>query len=161
MYGLLVEHKAAVSADRRIWQGRLVNLEPDFWGYASGSRIRIQPSLRALVTINPDCASLSNDIVGVAGCLIKMARQYGAAGLHRLSTFHWGGDSVAEVVTFMQAVGAQHADFIVMQTMDRDAGCFEINPQPSDCARGDGSWYWTRPNQTTPNFNQHLANVQQ
>jgi len=86
-----------------------------------------------------------------------MARQYAPQAYIGFPPSDWGGDSVAEVVTFMQAVGAQHADFIVMQTMDRDAGCFEINPQPSDCARGDGSWYWDETNQTTPNFNQHLA----
>jgi hypothetical protein len=139
----------------------LVNLEPDFWGYAERQSNQVPTTLTALVTINPDCASLSNDIIGVAGCLVKMARQYAPQAYIGFPPSDWGGDSVAQVVTFMQAVGAQHADFIVMQTMDRDAGCFEINPQPSDCARGGGSWYWDETNQTTPNFNQHLANVQE
>jgi hypothetical protein len=58
-------------------------------------------------------------------------------------------------------VGATHADFIVLMTLDRDAGCFEMNPQPSGCSRGGGPWYWDETNQTTPNFTQHLANVQQ
>ena len=61
----------------------------------------------------------------------------------------------------MQAIGAQQADFIVMETLDRDAGCFEVSPQPSDCVRGGGPWYWDESNQTTPNFSQHLASVQQ
>jgi hypothetical protein len=139
----------------------LVNLEPDFWGYAERQSNQNPTTIRALVTSNTDCASLSNDIVGVAGCLIKMARQYAPQAYVGFPPSDWGGDSTAQVVTFMQAIGAQHADFIIMQTLDRDAGCFEVTPQPSDCGRGGGSWYWDEANQTTPNFSQHLASVQQ
>jgi hypothetical protein len=139
----------------------LVNLEPDFWGYAERQSNQDPTKLTALVNINPDCASLSNDIVGIAGCLVKMARQYAPLAYIGFPPSDWGGDSIAQVVTFMQAVGAQHADFIVMETLDRDSGCFEVNPQPSDCARGGSSWYWDETNQATPNFAQHLTNVQQ
>jgi hypothetical protein len=139
----------------------LVNLEPDFWGYAEQQSNQNPAALAALVTINPDCASLSNDIVGVAACLLKMARQYAPQAYVGFPPSDWGGNSTAQVVAFMQAIGAQQADFIVMQTLDRDSGCFEINPQPSDCARGGSSWYWDETNQTTPNFSQHLASVQQ
>jgi hypothetical protein len=139
----------------------LVNLEPDFWGYAEQQSNQDPTTLTALVTINADCATLTNDIVGVAGCLVKMARQYAPQAYIGFPPSDWGGNSIAQVVTFMQAIGAQHADFLVLETLDRDAGCFEINPQPSDCARGSGSWYWDETNKTTPNFSQHLANVQQ
>jgi hypothetical protein len=138
----------------------LVNLEPDFWGYAELQSNQNPTAKTALVTINTDCASLTNDIVGIAGCMVKMARQYAPKAYIGFPPSDWGGGSTAQVVTFMQAVGAQHADFIVVETQDRDAGCFEVNPQPSDCARGSGAWYWDETNQATPNFTQHLANVQ-
>jgi hypothetical protein len=57
----------------------------------------------------------------------------------------------------MHAVGAQNADFIVQQTLDRDAGCFEVSPQPSYCSRGGTGWYWDESNQTHPNFQDHLT----
>jgi hypothetical protein len=139
----------------------LVNLEPDFWGYAELQSNQDPTKLTALVTINTDCGSLSNDIVGIAGCMVKMARQYAPKAYVGFPPSDWGGGSTAQVVTFMQAIGAQSADFIVMETLDRDAGCFEVNPQPSDCVRGGGPWYWDESNQTTPNFSQHLASVQQ
>jgi len=138
----------------------LVNLEPDFWGYAELQSSQDPTKLTALVTLNPDCASLSNDIVGIAGCMVKMARQYAPQAYVGFPPSDWGGNGTAQVVTFMQAIGAEHADFIVMETLDRDAGCFEVSPQPSDCARGGGPWYWDESNQTTPNFTQHLASVQ-
>jgi hypothetical protein len=139
----------------------LVNLEPDFWGFAEQQSNQDPAALAALVTINADCASLTNDIAGIAGCLVKMARQYAPQAYIGFPPSDWGGDSTAQVVTFMQAIGAQHADFIIMETLDRDAGCFEVSPQPSDCVRGGGPWYWDETNQTTPNFSQHLASVQQ
>lgn len=139
----------------------LVNLEPDFWGYAERQSNQNPTSLAAKVSINADCASLSNDIVGIAGCLVKMARQYAPKAYIGFPISDWGGDNAAQVVTFMQAVGASNADFIVIMTLDRDAGCFETSPLPSDCARGGGPYYWDETNQTTPNFTQHLASVQQ
>jgi hypothetical protein len=59
----------------------------------------------------------------------------------------------------MNAVGAQNADFIVEQTLDRDAGCFEVVPQPSYCVRTGTGWYWDETNQTHPNFQDHLASA--
>ena len=139
----------------------LVNLEPDFWGYTE-LKNQNPAAVPALVTINTDCASLTNDIVGIAGCMVKMARQYAPKAYIGFPPSDWGGGSTAQVVSYMQAIGAQHADFIVMQTLDRDAGCFEVSPQPSDCSRGGNTgWYWDETNQTTPNFSQHLATVQQ
>ncbi|MEJ0007955.1 MAG: hypothetical protein WDM77_16725 [Steroidobacteraceae bacterium] len=52
----------------------LVNLEPDFWGFVEQQSNQNPSTLPALVTINADCTTLTNDIVGVAGCLVKMAR---------------------------------------------------------------------------------------
>ena len=49
---------------------------------------------------------------------------------------------------------------IVEQTLDRDAGCFEVNPQPSWCTRGGTGYYWDATNQNHPNFQDYLSEVQ-
>ncbi len=135
----------------------LVNLEPDFWGYAERAAAGGDPTkLAALVTLNPDCATQPNDVTGVAGCLISMARKYAPNAYIGFPPSTWGGNTDADVIAFMNAVGAQHADFIVAQTLDRDAGCFEA--APTYCVRS-GTFYWDESNQTHPNFQDHLASV--
>jgi hypothetical protein len=58
----------------------------------------------------------------------------------------------------MAKVGADKADFIVGQTSDRDAGCFEVASPVAECAgRGSGPFYWDENNVATPNFKQDLA----
>ena len=55
----------------------LVNFEPDFWGYSEKLASSGDPStVFAYVNTNADCASLSNDVKGIAACLIQMARKY-------------------------------------------------------------------------------------
>jgi hypothetical protein len=56
----------------------------------------------------------------------------------------------------MNTIGAEKADFIVEQTADRDAGCFEKSPQPSYCTRSGSGWYWDETNETHPNFDDNL-----
>jgi hypothetical protein len=139
----------------------LVNFEPDFWGYTERAAPGGDPTkLTAVVSTNPDCATLPNNVVGVAGCLIAMARQYAPNAYIGFPPSSWGGNTTADVVAFMNAVGAQSADFIVEQTLDRDAGCFEVSTQPSECARSGTGWYWDESNQTHPNFQDHLSEAQ-
>jgi hypothetical protein len=139
----------------------LVNLEPDFWGYAEQQSGGNPSRIAASVTSNPDCATLPNNIVGIAGCLVKMARQYAPKAYVGYPPSEWGANgNLTAVVGFMNALGAQRADFIVMETLDRDAGCFEVRPQPTYCMRSGAAWYWDESNQATPNFTQHLSNVQ-
>jgi hypothetical protein len=139
----------------------LVNFEPDFWGYAERNAPGSDPTkLAAVVSSNPDCASLPNTVVGYAGCLIVMARKYAPNAYVGFPPSSWGGNTTADVVAFMNAVGAQGADFIVEQTLDRDSGCFEVTPQPSYCTRTGAGWYWDESNQTHPNFQDHLAEAQ-
>lgn len=139
----------------------LVNLEPDFWGYAQRQAPGANPTkFAAKVTIDSDCAGLSDDIVGIAGCLIKMARKYAPKAYVGFPPSTWGADSTAQLTAFMNEIGAANADFIVMQTSDRDAGCFELNPQPSECVRTGTGWYWDESNQTHPNFHDHFEFVQ-
>jgi hypothetical protein len=141
----------------------LVNLEPDFWGFAQIRASGGDPTkLFAYVNSNPDCASLSNNVVGVAGCLIAMARKYAPKAYVGFPPADWGDPtSPAGMIAFMNAIGAQHADFIVAQTLDRDAGCFETMDAAYSCSRNGTAtgWYWDESNATTPNFSQHLAKI--
>ena len=122
----------------------LVNVEPDFWGYAEQAAPNGDPTkLTAIVSSNSDCASLPNNIKGLAECWIAMARKYAPKAYVGFPPSTWGGNSTAAVVAFMNALGAQNADFIVEQTLDRDAGCFEDSPQPSYCLNSGSGWYWT------------------
>jgi hypothetical protein len=140
----------------------LVNLEPDFWGYTEQQAPNQDPTqLKAQVTINPDCANLSNDVIGIAGCLLQMARQYAPKAYVGFPPSNWGGTSAAAVIAWMNKIGAQHADLLIEQTLDRDAGCFEVNPQPSYCTRPGTGWYWDESNVTHPNFDDYFTTVQQ
>ena len=139
----------------------LVNIEPDFWGYAEKAAPGGDPNrLAAIVTANADCAALQNNVAGLASCIVAMARKYAPKAFIGFSPSSWGGADNASVIAFMNAVGVQRTDFVVQQTIDRDAGCFEVSPQPSDCARSGAGWYWDESNLKHPNFHDHLAQVQ-
>jgi hypothetical protein len=142
----------------------LVHFEPDFWGYVQQQPVPLNDPARrvALVrSVNADCGTQPDDVTGVAGCLISMARQYAPKAMVGFSPSWWGSPTTAGLVAFMNQVGASRADFIVMQTLDRDAGCFETTPQPGYCntngQRPRGGWYWDATNATSPNFTEHLA----
>ena len=136
----------------------LVNVEPDFWGYVERQAPNADPTrMPAVVTANADCTAQPNTVTGIAGCFITMARKYAPKAFVGFPPSAWGGDTAAQVVTFMNAVGAQKADFIVEQTLDRDAGCFEVSPLPAYCSRTGTGWYWDETNTIHPNFADHLA----
>jgi len=56
----------------------------------------------------------------------------------------------------MAQVGVADADVTVIQTLDRDAGCFEAASE-DDCKRPGSGWYWDETNATSPNFHDHLT----
>lgn len=133
----------------------LVNLEPDFWGYAQ----RAEPDPQkhpALVRINPDCAELPDTVAGVAACMLRTARLLAPRTYVGFppSMFQ---DLLPTDVAYMKRLGADKADFVVMQTQDRDAGCMEAQSRAAACVRNGGPWYWDESNTTSPNFAQHLA----
>jgi hypothetical protein len=134
----------------------LVSLEPDFWGYVE-RQTSGDASLRpALVTIAPECSDLSDTVAGVGQCLVKMARRYAPKALVGFPPSEWGADSTASLVAFMNKVGVPASDFVVMQTLDRDAGCFEA-ATIDDCRGRSGTFYWDETNTTSPNFHEALA----
>ena len=135
----------------------VVNLEPDFWGYAEQQAPGGDPrQLFAYVNLTPDCASLPNSVAGVGTCLLQIARAHAPKAVVGFPPSNFG-NSDAQIVAFMTAVGAARADLMIMQTLDRDAGCFERIPQPSYCLRGGTGWYWDETNATHPNFKDHFA----
>lgn len=138
----------------------LLNLEPDFWGYAQKQAPNGDPTaMPALVTINPDCADLPNNIAGIAACHLRSARKYAPKALLGFPVSDWGATDPLEVTRFMKQIGADRADFIIFPTLDRDAGCFEQLPQSEECERAGKGWYWDESNTKSPNFHDHFNMV--
>jgi hypothetical protein len=107
------------------------------------------------VTLVPDCGDLPNHLGGLGSCLVRLGRRYApkvALGFHASV---WGG-SATSVASFLNAVGAGASDFVTIDPLDRDAGCFEAHVDPA-CQRNDGPWYWDETNATRPNFRDHLT----
>lgn len=137
-------------------QPAVVHLEPDFWGFAQrqapgGDPSRIPVHVSSLA---PDCSSLPNDLTGMGRCLVRIARARAPKTMVGFHASAWAG-SPGDIVTFLNRVGASESDLLVLETLDRDAGCFEAHVD-SNCQRNDGPWYWDESNQTSPNFRQHL-----
>jgi hypothetical protein len=139
-------------------QPALVNLEPDFWGFVLTSAPGGDPAqIPARVSSLAECASLPDNAVGLAKCLLTLGRTYAPKAKIGFPPSHWGRDATT-VGNFMVKLGADKADFIVAQTSDRDAGCFEVATPVAECAgRGSGPFYWDENNVATPNFNENLT----
>lgn len=136
----------------------LVNLEPDFWGYTQ--RAQADPHrMPALVHPNPDCAGLPDTVAGVAACLIRTARTHAPRAFVGFPPSMFD-DLKATDVAYMQRLGAGQADFVVMQTQDRDAGCMEAQNRAAACVRNGRHWYWDEGNANPSSghtFQQHFA----
>lgn len=134
----------------------LVNFEPDFWGYVERASPNADPAqLLAYVNVTADCSALPNHAGSVAACVMLLARKYAPKVMVGIPPSSWGGNTTADVVAFMNKAGANQADFVVMQTSDRDAGCFELQTV-AECVRVGSGWYWDETNLTHPNFQDHL-----
>jgi hypothetical protein len=134
----------------------VVHFEPDFWAYAEQQSKENPTSMKVNVTANaPDCAGLSNDLVGMGHCLVKLARMYAPKVVIGFHASRWAAPTPTAVVTFLKKVGADQADVIFSDLLDRDAGCFEAAVDPG-CKR-EGAFYWDETNTTLPNFHDYLA----
>jgi hypothetical protein len=141
----------------------LVNLEPDFFGFAEQQGVYGNydgAKTSAQVSVNPDCSSQPNNVIGLAGCLVQMARRYASNAYVAFPPTDWGANgNIGQVVAFNNEIGAGNADFIILQTLDGDAGCYE--EQAYQCQRAGSGWYWDESNQSHPNFNDYFATVNQ
>ena len=132
----------------------VVHLEPDWWGYSQ----QFSPDGTKAVHVKalaPDCAALTDDFRGLAGCLITLAHKYAPNAVIGFHASSWGAPTAAGVVSFMKTIGADKADFVATDMLDRDAGCFEAAVDPN-CTR-TGSFYWDESNTASPNFHEHFV----
>ncbi|SEU22531.1 hypothetical protein SAMN05443580_13332 [Variovorax sp. OV084] len=130
----------------------LINLEPDFWGFLASKRPDHDATqIPAVVNNQPECAGLPNTAAGLGQCLVQMGRQIAPKALVGFPPSFWSG-TAAEIGAQMRVVGADKADFIVAQTSDRDAGCWEADSPPDECRGRTGTFYWDASNKTSPNF---------
>lgn len=132
----------------------VVHLEPDFWGFAqlsNGDPKAIPAHVTAHVA---ECRDLPNDLTGVGRCLVRLSRQISPKVVIGFHASAWSGTTAA-VVSYLNQLGAADADIVVVETLDRDAGCFEAGTD-SNCQRGGSPWYWDETNTTSPNFKEHL-----
>ncbi|MET0595106.1 MAG: hypothetical protein ABW133_20570 [Polyangiaceae bacterium] len=131
-----------------------VIIEPDFWGYAMQRSSDGKGALRVTAHA-PDCANVTNDYRGMAGCLIKLARMYAPKARIGFEASQWGG-SLSAIVTYFRAIGADQADFVSNDPLDRDAGCFEARTDPN-CQRSSAGLYWDESNVKSPTFHEYLT----
>jgi hypothetical protein len=92
----------------------------------------------------------------MATCLVQMARNLAPNAYVGFPPSLFG-DLRRTEPDYMQKIGAARADFVVMQTADRDAGCLEAESVPDHCKRPGAGGYWDESNQTTPNFAEHFV----
>ena len=125
----------------------IVHLEPDLWGYAqkkSATPAAVPVVVGALV---PECADLPADVSGFGRCLVRLARKGApkAAVGFSASTFGAftpaGASDPVKIATYLGAIGGADADLVVVETLDRDAGCFEAASDPA-CKRAGSGFYW-------------------
>jgi hypothetical protein len=133
----------------------VVHLEPDFWAFfqqqSGGDPASVPVLIHGLAV---DCDDQPEDLAGLGHCLIKLSRRYSpktAIGFHAST---WAGEP-GDTVTFLNALGAGDSDFVAIDLLDRDAGCFEAGVDEA-CMRG-GDFYWDESNQTSPNFHEFLT----
>jgi len=130
----------------------LVNVEPDFWGFAASQAPgRDLTRMAAAVKGQPECSTLPDTVAGLGQCFVQMGRKVAPKALIGFPPAFWNG-TPAEIAAMMRTVGANQADFIVAQTSDRDAGCREAASPPPECQNGSAPFYWDASNKTSPSF---------
>ena len=152
---------------QQIGQGvALLHIEPDFWGYAEQQSEDPTSLTAAVASANAtDCASMPETIAGMGQCMIAMTRKYAPHAFVALHASAWGtkvdaaGNTdptldVAAVAqktaTFLATCGESGADFVVVETSDRDAGYYQ--------SIGKNTW-WDATNKALPDFTQDFAYV--
>lgn len=136
----------------------IVHVEPDLWGY--GQQVNVDPTqipVAIAAAGASECGGLDDDFAGFAACLRAIAA---AEAPNMLIGFHasaWGAgadalinedpnfDVVAhaqQTAAYMNALGADEADLVIVEMSDRDAG---FNDR-----------WWDASDQTLPNFTQAL-----
>ena len=133
----------------------VVHFEPDFWGFMQQKEPDPREQKAQVEPHAPECAGLGNNVAGLGRCLVRLARQNAPKTLIGFHASSWAHREPKMVADYLVDLGAREADFVGVETLDRDAGCFEARKDPN-CQRQDGPWYWDETNQRSPNFHEHL-----
>ena len=141
----------------------MLHIEPDLWGYAQQSRAgRNGPehlSVDVRTAGREDCPEMENNFAGFGRCMVHMARLYAPEASIGLMASGWAtglgdinrgqplnaeslGQSTGE---YLNRLGANEADFMVVEFSDRDSGYYAVREGQAD------RWYDTN-NQSIPNF---------
>ncbi len=137
----------------------VLHIEPDFWGYVrqAGDPTTLPAAVGSVNST--DCGSLPATIAGMGQCMIAMVRKYAPNALVGLQASAWnsaGNTSPSVDVTVdaktvagvLAACGQSKADFVVVETSDRDAGYYQI-------VKNQDTW-WDPTDKTLPNYAQDL-----
>jgi hypothetical protein len=156
--------------------------EPDFWAYNEQLSITNggADKVPAQVSVSgaPECNGQPDTIIGLAQCLLKLTRSRAPTALLGFHASSWGSGNdiedntdptfdvageAAKTVSFFKAIGADQADFVSTDLLDRDAGCYEVAGagEPAgmmNCGTTPRTGvYWDETNATLPNFHQELT----
>ena len=150
----------------------LLHMEPDLWGFAmqeNGTPQNIPAKVKE--ANSTDCGSLDNNLTGFSKCLIHMVRKYAPGakvGLHA-SAWAVGGDIntntnpnlniplyAARQGDYLNALGAQDTDFLVVETLARDADYIRLVLKEWCPSNNPSCSWWDTSNKTLPNFDQHF-----
>lgn len=138
----------------------ILHIEPDFWGYVrqAGDPTTLAA---AVAEANPtDCSSQPATIAGMGKCMIAMVRKYAPHALVGLQASAWnvaGNTSASvdvttdatQVAKVLAACGQSDADFVVVETSDRDAGYYQV-------AQSRDTW-WDPADVMLPDYKQDLT----
>ena len=138
----------------------IVHVEPDLWGYTQQKGDDPAAVPMKVGAIVPECADLPANAAGMARCVLRLGRTIAPNAVIGFSAssfgaFTGGVSDPDRIGAYMKAIGAGDADILVVETLDRDAGCFE-KATDANCKRS-GSFYWDESNVAHPNFHDHLA----
>jgi hypothetical protein len=131
----------------------MLNVEPDLSGYAQSVAQNRDPATVPVKTaLASECSGLSGDLIGYADCILRLRDQLAPKLMVGFNPSTWLGANQA--IQFMTKMGAGKGDFLVMQTLDRDVGCFEIQDAAGECNNGRTAPYWG-----DTEFRAHIAEV--
>jgi len=133
----------------------IAHIEPDLWGYTqqkSEDPAGVPMKVGSLV---PECSDLPSNVAGFGKCIVRLGRQLSpktAIGLQAsvFGAYTLGLSDATRIAKYLNKVGGAEADMVVLETLDRDAGCFEVGSD-ANCKR-TGKFYWA-----TVDFETHLA----
>jgi hypothetical protein len=119
----------------------VVHFEPDFWEYVR-NQAGGNSSFMAKVKLNARCSDLPDTMAGMGKCMVRIAREVAPKAVIGFHVSHWyGWGSAGDVSRWMRDIGAAEADVIFVETLDRDAGCFEA--KGPECQRSCNGCYWS------------------